>query len=97
MIDQTGLGSRHQLLRHARGRRFAVDIHPGQHSAQTLEHDLTDEAAAIPAIVDNQRLLVDLIVELPDELLHAEFRHIGSDRHTRSGRRRACRRIAGAR
>jgi hypothetical protein len=56
--------------------RLASHAHADQHTAQPLEHDLIDEAAAVPALVHEQWLLVELAVELPHELLHAERIHV---------------------
>src|SRR5579863_10526082 len=76
VVDQTDLGTDDQLIRNRNRRPLTVGIHADQDAPQTLEHDLIDEAAAIPAVVDDQRLLVELSVELPHELIHAARAHI---------------------
>ena len=66
-----------QLVGRGNAGSFAVGIHSDQDAPQTLEDDLVDEAAAVPTVIDDQGLLVELRVELPDELLHAQAAHIG--------------------
>ena len=77
MIEQTGLRPVDQLLWKRHAHSNTVGVHADEHPPQPLEHDLVDEAAAVPAVIDEQRLLVELRIELPHELLHAERCHVG--------------------
>src|SRR5882757_7123281 len=76
MIQQTDFRTADQLLRKRRWGALAVDIQTHEHTPQTLQHDLIDETAAIPALVDEQGLLVHLSIELPHELFHTETLHV---------------------
>ena len=76
MVEQRHLRSVQHLVGFGRDAALAVDVERRQHAAQPFERIRRDEAAAVPAIVHDQRLLVQLAIELPHELLQPERLHI---------------------
>src|ERR1700733_6991652 len=76
VVDHADLRSVDELLRHGNSNGFAVGAHSDQHAPQTLEQHLVDVAAPVPALIDDQRLLVHLRIELTYELIQAEGGHV---------------------
>ena len=56
---------------------FTCGAETDQNAPQALEQDLVDIAATVPAIIDDQRLLIHLRIKLTDELLRADRLHVG--------------------
>ena len=76
MIDQADFRPADQFLGFGACRCLAVGAHFHQHAAQPFQHHGCDEAAAVPAVVDDERVARELGVELAHELLQAELFHV---------------------
>src|SRR6185437_2957503 len=76
VIEEAYLRAVDELLRNRRRGPLPVSVQAHQHAPQAPEHDLIDAAAAVETVIDDERVLVELPVELADELLHAERAHV---------------------
>src|SRR5450830_1876327 len=76
MIDQHHLGAGDQFLWLDVHGAVAVAVEGNRYPAQAFNQIICHRAATIPAHIDDQRLFVQLRIELTRELLKAPFPHI---------------------
>ena len=76
MVEQHRLGPVQHLFRFRADTALAVSPQVDQHAAQAFQGERGDEAAAVPAVVEDHRLLVELAIELANELLQPKLLHV---------------------